>query len=63
MPASQIKFVPAGRGFVRVEFPEALHYAEQGRMVGSDDVDVENARILNLAAKPLNLALSKLAGS
>jgi hypothetical protein len=66
--ASQIEFVPAGRGFVKIvmrhrsgdKTVEVLHYAEQGQMIGSEPVDVANARRLNEAAAELNNVLGSL---
>lgn len=39
---------------------EVLQYAQQGQLVGSDPIDVENARRLNEAAELLNDTLRKM---
>lgn len=66
--ASQIEFIPNGRGFVKVlmhnrdkeETVYCLHYAEQGTLVGEPPVDVANARRLNEAATALNETLRNM---
>jgi hypothetical protein len=68
--ASQFEFRASGRGFVQIvavnrgadKIIETLHYTEQGRIVDSDPVDVENARRLNESAEALNSVLRDLAG-